>query len=233
MFTVGTSITYVKLTKPIVPTTLLTPRAYRKFDLKEEYADCLLLCRHCRCLFWKSFGHPCIKNDDSPRDRSCPNMRFDQSRSDGAENSNSSQNICNCYGLDRQGGRASQEQADLRQQQPTGQHNQAARSRVSVAALSRNFDNRAQGINQANVENLPPGSNATQQQRPSSQRAFNNANNSLEARLRERNVRAANRDPVIHNNSCNNAPSKAMRRDELVPKHVAISPQAFLKFFSL
>ncbi|XP_022240912.1 F-box only protein 32-like isoform X1 [Limulus polyphemus] len=30
------------------------------FGLKEEYADCLFLCRHCRCLFWKSFGHPCI-----------------------------------------------------------------------------------------------------------------------------------------------------------------------------
>lgn len=26
---------------------------YRKFGLKEEYADCLFLCRHCRCLFWK------------------------------------------------------------------------------------------------------------------------------------------------------------------------------------
>lgn len=34
----------------------------RKFGLKEEYADTLVLCRHCRCLFWKSFGHPCVTN---------------------------------------------------------------------------------------------------------------------------------------------------------------------------
>lgn len=32
----------------------------RKFGLREEYADSLFLCRHCRCLFWKSFGHPCV-----------------------------------------------------------------------------------------------------------------------------------------------------------------------------
>ncbi|XP_053200555.1 F-box only protein 25-like isoform X2 [Panonychus citri] len=32
----------------------------KKFGLKEEYADCLFLCRHCRSLFWKSFGHPCV-----------------------------------------------------------------------------------------------------------------------------------------------------------------------------
>ncbi|CAG2108504.1 unnamed protein product, partial [Medioppia subpectinata] len=35
-------------------------RANPKFGLKEEYADCLFLCRHCRCLFWKSYGHPCV-----------------------------------------------------------------------------------------------------------------------------------------------------------------------------
>ncbi|KAI1284972.1 F-box only protein 32 [Halotydeus destructor] len=32
----------------------------RKFGLKEEFADTLLLCRHCRYLFWKSIGHPCV-----------------------------------------------------------------------------------------------------------------------------------------------------------------------------
>lgn len=39
-------------------------RLQRKYGLREEYADCLLLCRHCRCLFWKSFGHPCLKLDN-------------------------------------------------------------------------------------------------------------------------------------------------------------------------
>ena len=28
--------------------------------MKEEYADCLFLCRHCRSLFWKQIGHPCL-----------------------------------------------------------------------------------------------------------------------------------------------------------------------------
>jgi len=36
----------------------------RKFGLKEEYADTLVLCRYCRCLFWKGFGHPCVNHDD-------------------------------------------------------------------------------------------------------------------------------------------------------------------------
>uniref|UniRef100_T1IW22 F-box domain-containing protein n=1 Tax=Strigamia maritima TaxID=126957 RepID=T1IW22_STRMM len=33
----------------------------RAYGLREEYAEILQLCRHCRCLFWKSFGHPCIE----------------------------------------------------------------------------------------------------------------------------------------------------------------------------
>ncbi|EEC18263.1 conserved hypothetical protein [Ixodes scapularis] len=44
---------------------LLFHRLRKKHGLREEYADSLLLCRHCRCLFWKSFGHPCLK---VPRD---------------------------------------------------------------------------------------------------------------------------------------------------------------------
>ncbi|GAB6033639.1 hypothetical protein CHUAL_013702 [Chamberlinius hualienensis] len=41
-------------------------RLRRLFGLKEDYADILHLCRQCRCLFWKSFGHPCMleKLDD-------------------------------------------------------------------------------------------------------------------------------------------------------------------------
>ncbi|XP_027203164.2 uncharacterized protein LOC113797049 isoform X1 [Dermatophagoides pteronyssinus] len=40
----------------------------KKFGLKEEYADCLFLCRYCRCLFWKSKNHPCIlENPDLTR----------------------------------------------------------------------------------------------------------------------------------------------------------------------
>nr|CAD7415543.1 unnamed protein product [Timema poppensis] len=36
----------------------------RSFGLKEEYAEIIQLCRNCRCLFWKSFGHPCIADQD-------------------------------------------------------------------------------------------------------------------------------------------------------------------------
>lgn len=39
---------------------LLFHRLRKQHGLREEYADSLLLCRHCRCLFWKSFGHPCL-----------------------------------------------------------------------------------------------------------------------------------------------------------------------------
>jgi hypothetical protein len=32
----------------------------RLFGLREDYAEILHLCRNCRCLFWKTYGHPCI-----------------------------------------------------------------------------------------------------------------------------------------------------------------------------
>jgi hypothetical protein len=40
----------------------------RQFGLKEEYADSLFLCRHCRCLFWKTCGHPCLYLSPSSQD---------------------------------------------------------------------------------------------------------------------------------------------------------------------
>lgn len=36
----------------------------RAFGLREEYAEIIQLCRNCRCLFWKSIGHPCIADKD-------------------------------------------------------------------------------------------------------------------------------------------------------------------------
>lgn len=32
---------------------------HRRFGLKEEYADTLVLCRYCRSLFWRTSGHAC------------------------------------------------------------------------------------------------------------------------------------------------------------------------------
>ncbi|KAK6634175.1 hypothetical protein RUM44_004783 [Polyplax serrata] len=34
------------------------------YGLREEYAETIQLCRNCRCLFWKSIGHPCIVDQD-------------------------------------------------------------------------------------------------------------------------------------------------------------------------
>ena len=39
----------------------------RVFGLREDYAEILHLCRNCRCLFWKTYGHPCIV-DHQPTD---------------------------------------------------------------------------------------------------------------------------------------------------------------------
>jgi F-box protein 25/32 len=36
----------------------------KSFGLREEYAEIIQLCRNCRCLFWKSIGHPCIADQD-------------------------------------------------------------------------------------------------------------------------------------------------------------------------
>nr|XP_034184412.1 F-box only protein 32 isoform X1 [Osmia lignaria] len=38
--------------------------ARRSFGLREEYAEMIQLCRNCRCLFWRSLGHPCIADQD-------------------------------------------------------------------------------------------------------------------------------------------------------------------------
>lgn len=36
----------------------------RSLGLREDYAEMIQLCRNCRCLFWKSIGHPCIVDQD-------------------------------------------------------------------------------------------------------------------------------------------------------------------------
>ncbi|VVC91028.1 unnamed protein product [Leptidea sinapis] len=40
------------------------------YGLREDaqYAETLSLCRHCKCLFWRSLGHPCIADQ-------CPEYR--------------------------------------------------------------------------------------------------------------------------------------------------------------
>lgn len=108
-----------------------------------------------------------------------------------------------------------------------------------MAVLSRNFDNRIFQGRSVNIENAPPNSSlsrsshgASSSQPPSSQQL--SSINVLNAQLRERNGRLANRRLNELNLNRNNLPERQpTQNEELVPKHVAISPQAFLKFFSL
>lgn len=36
----------------------------RKFGLREDFTEMVMLCRKCCALFWKSLGHPCFVVDD-------------------------------------------------------------------------------------------------------------------------------------------------------------------------
>lgn len=222
-----------------------------------------MLCRHCRCLFWKSFGHPCIKNEDlhtKVTDQHCSGFRSPFEHSCSEVN-----NGCNCDGLCRQHGHLEGsilERVD--QSRARNEHNEGDREevqgRVSVATLSRNFDERAQRLDRAvfELENIAPSqqgeanshdSRSNFEHQQNQRRPFQSSNdeNSNRAReIRELSARFNNRQRQYENNysrnniSDNNQRSAqvrpapvALRHDELVPKHVAISPQAFLKFFSL
>ena len=52
----------------------------RKFGLREEFTEMLMLCRKCCALFWKNLGHPCFVFDSD----------LDSSDSDTAMADNSS-----------------------------------------------------------------------------------------------------------------------------------------------
>lgn len=50
-------------------------RLRRDHGLREEYAECVMLCRVCRTLFWRPSGHPCTVNEtaaDEPQDSEEP-----------------------------------------------------------------------------------------------------------------------------------------------------------------
>lgn len=215
----------------------------KRFDLKEEYADCLLLCRHCRCLFWKSIGHPCIKSDDlrqgSSRQRSSPSDACPAATNGAGHNNGPSTSSGRNVGRDQS--RQSQDKS----------------ARPSVASLSRTFDSGTRALAENNGviagqdENAQPSGQppstlsgaASNQQNPSADfrapQAVGAAPgrprqplNNLNAQLREHNV---NRQQRLQHQPTgrDNVPSSSAKREELVPKHVTITPQAFLKFFSL
>lgn len=191
---------------------------WRRFELKEEYADCLLLCRHCRCLFWKSIGHPCIENNEL--DHSCLYQPYLNQSCSGP--GLSSPRLVNSGAIsNNRGGRDHVQSSveDRRDRLPSVvdrfNHDSSDRAGVSVAALSRNFDNRSRNV----------------------ELGFH-ANSSYRDILRERrsdNIENNNNNDGNRNLGGNLIHGRPVRRrgEDLVPKHVTISPQAFLKFFSL
>ncbi|VDN52577.1 unnamed protein product [Dracunculus medinensis] len=46
------------------------------YGLREFYADLIHLCCHCKALFWKDHGHPCVSND-APSVRVTPHQFID------------------------------------------------------------------------------------------------------------------------------------------------------------
>ena len=148
------------------------------------------MCRHCRCLFWKSIGHPCIGNEANTR--------------------KAGQSVAKTN-------KVSQQQDGL--------------PRPSVALLSRNFDGRARA---EGAENVPPRSQPL--------RANSGGGSALRDRLQERlagglrlqnppNRRDQHVQPLVEGDV--HAQARRSNREELVPTHITITPQAFLKFFSL
>lgn len=196
----------------------------RRFDLKEEYADCLLLCRHCRCLFWKSFGHPCIKNDD-----------IRQQHGSGRQ-SNKSADLN--YSNPRNNGQGGVTGPSRQDESRASTSNSV---RPSVASLSQSFDRATRRVGSNSTvlgdENEQPsdqrvgtsGFESRQRSGPSirSRQPLNNLNEEL----RQHNASRQQRQQYLPPSGRDNTPAAA-RREEM-PKHVTITPQAFLKFFSL
>jgi len=200
---------------------LLYHNPCRRFDLKEEYADCLLLCRHCRCLFWKSIGHPCIKNDDERTSSSFQTTK--QSAQDGGPANQSRPDSAPIH-RDRRASRPSLASQGF--SLPSG--------RPSVASLSRTFDVRSRAEETENVGRMGASSNrrpSAGEGAPSRQPLGARRNLQQDANRLSSARPNGDNDPMI--NSSQNRQSRPMNREELVPKHITITPQAFLKFFSL
>jgi F-box protein 25/32 len=49
---------------------------YRYFGMREVYADMIHICCHCKALFWKDHGHPCVSRD-APSVRVTPQQFVD------------------------------------------------------------------------------------------------------------------------------------------------------------
>lgn len=47
------------------------------YGLREVYADLITICCHCKALFWKDHGHPCVSKETAPSVRVTPRQFVD------------------------------------------------------------------------------------------------------------------------------------------------------------
>ncbi|KAG9510171.1 F-box only protein 25 [Fragariocoptes setiger] len=174
----------------------------KKFGLKEEYPDCLLLCRHCRCLFWKSYGHPCIKENEN----------VDDKRNDSTDRQAPARSITN--------------------ENPSPARTPA---RVSVAALSRRFRANEVQIENGAANRVDRINNSNDNYRNVADRPSDRRDNNNQILLQQ-----APLDPgmlkqhrALGLDVDDDEQDGAQNVGPILPSHIMISPQAFLKFFSL
>ncbi|CAI4225829.1 unnamed protein product [Auanema sp. JU1783] len=49
----------------------------RYFGVRETYADVIHICCHCKALYWKTLGHPCVRDEEAPSVRVTPRQFVD------------------------------------------------------------------------------------------------------------------------------------------------------------
>lgn len=126
---------------------------------------------------------------------------------------------------------------DTNEQRLLGSRDDRSRHRPSVATLSRSFDNRTQvrdrGLQLCNENSAPNSSrcanNNGQARNVEILASCPNVGDRHQSAHPERFDEPSRRAGQVRNSNDTHGSSE----NELVPKHVAISPQAFLKFFSL
>lgn len=192
-----------------------------------------MLCRHCRCLFWKSFGHPCIKGELVTENGSaCASSDCDLQKERPLEGENPTNE-------------ASKSVAVLSQSYLQRVNNQS----VQNSGSDSNSKGTGNNITLRQQQSAHPGpSQQTNRHGSSSNSADNNAESSSMSRSMLQTARSnlvqqprsllqsdnsSNRPPNNANGDNNNGRPARNIQKSTYSSHVAISPQAFLKFFSL
>ncbi|OTF80995.1 hypothetical protein BLA29_003648, partial [Euroglyphus maynei] len=192
--------------KPILHWERLFHLLRKKFGLKEEYADCLFLCRYCRCLFWKSKNHPCIlENPDLTRQVlvTSPITGFKSTQHHSTKYpSSNNENIHN--------NQQHSLTAILRSRSLAFNHTNSSNNRPPVIPHVQNHQQQLPN-EPVIVQNLPFFEHPLVIQRQRINRDQNGEQNANE----------------------NASTTQSSQTFQKAPLHVPITPQAFLKFFSL